>query len=230
MQSKDSNNQSGNAAQSKPARRPRRDIDILFGSGTRVDVLWTFMQHPDEWLGPREIQRMTGRPYEDVRRASIQLCTELGLLNFRVTGTSESQEKRRKAVHRPFRLNSRHPLIKPLRMLFEHSIGALKVLEDWLTELGGIEVAFIFGSFAVSEQRPESDIDLVIIGKHTLDSIIGAVSKVEKRTGRELQVFTYSPAEWFKKVKAGDHFPVSLMEATKIFLVGDNAKLEEITG
>jgi predicted nucleotidyltransferase len=204
------------------------ELDIIFGSSTRVKVLWAFISNPETFFGPRDLERICKRSYEDVRRVTSQLYT-LGLIRARLTGTNEPSEQQSTIIHHPFCLNKNHPWIKPLRVLLERELGIVKAVEEKLNELGDISVAFIFGSFARGEQRPESDVDLVVIGGHTLETLVEPISEVEERINREVQLFTYTPREWRRKVKARDHFVVSMMETEKVFLVGSDERLAGIT-
>jgi uncharacterized protein len=224
MRSIDSNIRSNSDVSSEPVKKDERKIDWIFGSGTRVDVLWCFMQNPEEYLGSRDIERLSGRSQSDVRRNMLLLFSS-GLIESRIlqgnNGLKNSGSK--------YRLNKKHPWVPALRMLLERSIGSLKILEDSLGEMPGIKVAFVFGSFATSEQRPDSDIDLIVIGEQTLKTLSAPLYELEKKIGREINAITNTPVEWRSKFESGNHFVKSLMESPKIYLVGDAMKLEMIT-
>jgi len=229
MSSKDSDISSISGEASEANKPPERKIDWLFGSGTRVDVLWCFLQNPDEWLGSRDLERLTGRSQSDCRR-NMGILYLVGLLEPKILRGHASMEAPVSESRSSFRLNKRHPWIPALRMLLERSMGALSVLQEGLESLPGIDVAFVFGSFAVSEQEPESDLDVVIIGSQTTRTLARPISEIEKRIGREIQVMAYSAEAWRQKVELKSHFVYSLMFKPKIFLVGDNERLERITG
>lgn len=209
----------------------RRSIDRLMGSGARVDLLWVYLVNPDRWLGLRELERLTGRALRDVQR-NTEILAEAGLIESSAPLGIEAATVRSKEPEvsvRRYRLNQSHPWIPAIRMLLENSIGSLYVLREELSRVDGIEVAFVFGSYATSEQTPESDIDLMIIGKHTLKTISALINKLEKRTNREINVITYSPEFWAESFRDRNHFVTSLMESPKVFLIGDQAGLEKIT-
>jgi predicted nucleotidyltransferase len=201
------------------------------GSGARVDLLWVYLVNPDRWFGPRELERLTGRALRDIQRnneilagvALIESATPLAIetATKRLRGTGVSTKR--------YRLNQSHPWVPAIRMLLESSIGSLHILCEELKKMGGIDVAFVFGSYATSEQTPESDIDLMVIGRHTLKSISGPIGKLEKRTNREINVVTYSPEFWAQSFGNRNHFVTSLMESPKVFLIGDQTRLDKIT-
>jgi len=220
-----------------PIETSEREIDWLFGSGTRVDVLWCFLQNPDEWLGSRDLEKLTGRSQSDCRR-NMKILSNLGLIKNVRSGHCAPQdlgtvlttiEKEIRLFGNRFILNKNHPWIPPLRMLLEKSIGGLRILSEAVRKLPDIDVAFVFGSFSTSEQTPLSDIDLMVIGKHSLMTLAEPIAEVEERIGRDIQIIAYSPEEWQNKFKERNHFVASLMGSPKIFIVGDAVKLEKIT-
>ena len=204
----------------------KREIDLLLGSGVRSDVLRAFFRYPGAQLGSRELQRITDRSLSEIQR-NLGLLEKIGLLE---RFDFESMEGGTQWVaESDFLLNKSHPWVAPLQMLIERSIGGLSVLAPVIEGLPDIDIAFVFGSYATSEQGPYSDIDLMVIGKQTLMTLAEPISEVEKRIGREIQIIAYSPEEWRSKFESQSHFVVSLMNSPKFFLVGDQPKLERIT-
>ncbi len=230
----------GKKKQKPPVKKPktsaeRRSIDLLFGSGARVDVLWCLMQFPI--LGQSEIMRLTGRSLKDVQRA-LSIFNELGLVE-KVLGGGECMSPRsmnllwdekflKNNLRTLYRLDKNNPWIAPLRMLLECAIGGLDLIKDKVRETQGINVSFIFGSMATSDQKPYSDIDLMVIGIHDQLQLDDEIAILEKRIRREIQVISYTPGEWREGYQKKAHFVVSLMEAPKIFLKGDNQELMDI--
>jgi len=233
-----SNVRSDNEESTSSPKSEKREIDKLFGSAARVDLLWAYMQNPDKWLGPRELQRLTGRSLSDIQRNNAILA-EMGLIEIyaargsfaseQMAETLENTMSEKRIYRSHFILNKDHPWLAALRMLLERSIGSVHILQERLESVTGIEVAFIFGSYATSEQRPDSDIDLMVIGDHTILSLAEPLDEIERRVGREINVIARSPDEWHEKFRARDHFVMSLMDSPKIYLVGDASKLQSIT-
>jgi predicted nucleotidyltransferase len=227
------------------SNRDRRQIDLLFGSGARVDVLWCLMLNPTIGLEQSEIMHLTERSLKDVQRA-LSILQELDLV-VKVTGLSGEQgvmpsaylhkfnspewvEEHNKGQWRTrYHLVENNPWIPPLRMLFECAIGGLDLIKRSLRGIPNIFIAFVFGSFATSEQNSESDIDLMVIGNHDSRCLGDKIISLEKRIGREIQLITYTPGEWRKAFQDRSHFVVSLMEAPKIYLMADAVELQKIT-
>jgi predicted nucleotidyltransferase len=220
----------------------RRPIDLLFGSGVRVDVLWCLMQNPSIGLELSEIISATGRSRKEVKRA-IVILEKLGLVRrlksaggvmararMHVLFNEEwLDEKGKRNGRTRYFLNEDHPWIKPLRQLLESTVGSIDIIRSVFRDIAGIEVAFVFGSFAISEQGPESDIDLLVVGDHDQSSLFNVISGLEEKVAREVQLVVYTPDEWRKGFEERSHFVVSLMEAPKIFIIGNFKKLYEIS-
>jgi len=229
----------GKKVESGNPNRPRRPIDLLFGSGARVDVLWCLMNDP--WhtgLDTGEISRITGRSLKDVNRA-LDILLEVGLVaaNSNPPATHISPAnlipsilKDRQALYRRTRywLDPKNPWVPNLKTLLEMALGGIDLITDALANFPDITVAFIFGSIATSEQNQHSDIDLMLIGDFNEDEMLSVLSGLGKKIGREIQHVSYKPDEWYNAIKEKKHFIVSLMESPKIFIKGSVADLDRI--
>jgi predicted nucleotidyltransferase len=73
-----------------------------------------------------------------------------------------------------------------------------------------IETAFIYGSFAKGTAQAGSDIDVLIIGRVELGSVIDLLHPVQKLVGREINPKIFSSREWDDKLKAKNAFVTEL--------------------
>jgi predicted nucleotidyltransferase len=89
----------------------------------------------------------------------------------------------------------------------------------------GIEVAFIYGSFAKHEETGRSDIDLLIIGKIDENRLLGQINKLERVLKREINYSLFQRDEFNHKTKEKDPFITDLLKNPKIFLIGDKNDL-----
>jgi hypothetical protein len=87
------------------------DLEVLFSSAARVQILRLFLLHPDRQYYQREIERKTEQPIRAVQREVARLA-EIGLL-------SRSEEGNR-VYHRA---NPGYPLLSELTTLFERASG-----------------------------------------------------------------------------------------------------------
>jgi predicted nucleotidyltransferase len=83
-------------------------------------------------------------------------------------------------------------------------------------KLAGVEF-FLYGSCARGEEREESDIDLLVIGKRT-EEIIKILSVLEKKTGRTVRASFYSQLEWSRTAREDPAF-YERVEKDKIRLI-----------
>lgn len=92
---------------------------------------------------------------------------------------------------------------RELRSILMQTVGVVGRLGDALTEMDGVEQAFIFGSWAAryaGEPGPQpADIDLVVIGEVPLRSVRRTVSEVERELRVEVNPVVLSVAEWTAK-------------------------------
>jgi DNA-binding transcriptional ArsR family regulator len=88
------------------------DLEILFSSAARVEVLRLFFMHPERRFYQREIERETGQPIRAVQR-EVDRLEGIDLL-------VRSEEGNRVF----YRLNPEYPLLAELSALFVKTTGA----------------------------------------------------------------------------------------------------------
>ncbi len=72
---------------------------------------------------------------------------------------------------------------------------------------------------ARQEERAESDIDLLIVGKVTPEDVIARLADVESSLGRAVNLTVYSVAEFKTKLGSGNHSLNSVVRGKKVFLL-----------
>lgn len=88
------------------------------------------------------------------------------------------------------------------------TIGVFSVLRSALHPVAKrILVAFVYGSVARDEETAQSDVDLLVVGKATLDEILSRLSTVEKSIGRLINPTIYSVLEFKSKPRERESFP-----------------------
>lgn len=91
-------------------------------------------------------------------------------------------------------LDLTYPLLKEVRGIVTKTIGVPHLLGQTLSKIPGVEQAFLYGSFAKNQQRPASDIDVLIVGRPKSTALALAVDKLERRLGRSIEYTVLSPA------------------------------------
>jgi uncharacterized protein len=199
--------------------RAREDglADVLFGKG-RGALLALLYGHPDQSYYYRQITRQLSGISAGTLRRELHTLSHLGLVERTTMG---------KQVF--YRANQNHPVFPELRALVAKTVGAIRVLRQALAPIrDSIAIAFIYGSLARQEEKAESDIDLMIVGRVTLEDVLGSVGELERSLGRAINPTVYSLAEFKAKLASGNHFLNSVMRGKKIFLIGDERELRKV--
>lgn len=121
---------------------------------------------------------------------------------------------------RYFRANKDHPLYPELSSLVTKTSGLREILVEALKGIGGIRVAFVFGSLAQGPGKASSDVDLMVIGDVGLRDIAPRLRPAIDSMAREINPVVMSAAGFASKVKEGDAFLKNVMAAEKLFIVG----------
>ena len=189
-------------------------LQKLFGSEARVKVLELFTLNAGSEFYLREIAQRTGLAVRSVQR-TVKDLSEIGILD---------REARGNSVY--FRLNAANPITLDLKAIFLKTVGLGELIMEALADESQIDAAFVFGSVAKGDEIASSDIDVAIIGKIASRRLTDIVTNLERQTGREVNITTFSREEWGERISTGDHFATTLLREPKILLVGDENKLK----
>jgi predicted nucleotidyltransferase len=89
-------------------------------------------------------------------------------------------------------------------------------------------VAFIYGSAARGEEKPGSDIDLLIVGDISFSDLVLDLQAPQNALGREINPTVYSIAEFQARLREKHHFVTSVIDEKKIFIFGDEDELRRL--
>jgi predicted nucleotidyltransferase len=193
--------------------------NVLFGKG-RGAILALLYGHPDQSFYYRQITRQLSGVSVGTLQRELDTLTQLGLIDRSAVG---------KQVF--YRANRNHPVFPELRALVAKTVGAIQVLSSALAPLADrISLAFIYGSMARQEEKAESDIDVLIVGKVTLEDVLTQLGDVEPSLGRAVNPTVYSTAEFKTKLASGNHFLNSVVRGDKVFLIGGEDEFRKVGG
>ncbi len=185
--------------------------------GTRRKILSLFFMHPDRQFYFREVLKLTGTRQGIIQR-ELKTLTETGILVLETKGNQTY-----------YSANKANPIYEELRRIVLKTFGLVDILRDALSPLRKrIEVAVIYGSIASGEETAESDIDLLVIGKISFDSLSEAIDKVEKQTMREINPSLYPTKEFKEKLRRKNHFLRSVLKSSLIYLIGSENDLARL--
>ena len=188
----------------------------LFSSRVRVEILSVFLMNPERELYLREIARLTGEDYKNVSM-ELRNLEEIGLMSSRNEGNLKY-----------FSINKEFIIYEELKSIFMKTRGAVGILREAVSMKRDIDYAFIYGSFATGEERAGSDIDLMVIGRISLEEVLALLRGPEETLSREINVSLYDLQEIRKRVKDHDPFIMEVLEGSKIMLIGDENELRRI--
>jgi len=188
----------------------------LFGR-TRRTILALLFTNPDKTFYLRQLVRVTGLGLGAVQRELPKLC-EAEIILRTVVGRQVF-----------FQANPRCPVFSELKSMMIKTLGLADVLKAALTSLADrISSAFIYGSIARGEEKPESDVDLLVVGKIAFSEVVSALRPAQEALAREVNPTVYPPKEFATKVSSANHFLKNVLSGPRIFLIGDDRELARL--
>ena len=192
-------------------------LDSLFPN-VRQGVLAATLTQPEKWWYLSELAGFLHTRPSSLQR-ELRSLEQSGILQLRKDG--------RRAY---FKAETRSPIFRELRSIFEKTLGLIPTLRAALGPFAEkIACAFLYGSIARHEEHATSDVDLMIVGTVGLGDLAPALRKAERRLGREVNVTNYSVDEFRRKVVEGDHFLITVMKGSLQFVKGERRDLDAIT-
>jgi len=192
-------------------------LDSLF-LGVRQGVLAATLTRPEKWWYLSELAE-----FLNTRPSSLQR----ELISLERSGILQQRKDGRRTY---FKAETRSPIFRELRSIFEKTVGLIPALRVALQPFANkIICAFIYGSVARREERATSDVDLMVIGHLGIAELAPSLRKAEARLGREVNVTNYSVDEFRKKVSQGDHFLATVLKGSLQFVKGEPRDLDAVT-
>lgn len=191
-------------------------LERLFTSRVRVRLLTLFLTHPTEAFYIRQITRLTGETYSNVRQ-ELQNLAELGLI---------LGERRANAIY--YRANPEHFLFPELKSIILKTEAIGDILREKLATLGNVRLAFVYGSTAKGTELASSDIDLMLIGEVDLNALDRIVDQVEEELGRTVNYTVFDEGEWRDRVAERHSFAMDILTHEKVFLIGEEDDLSAL--
>jgi len=185
----------------------------LFSSEIRIKLLTLFFANPEARFFLREIQRLIGKDVAGIKRELDNLVS-IGLLSFEKAGNLKY-----------YLLNQNFPLFDELKSIIFKTTGVEGVLKGALQKLSGLDLAFIYGSYAKGKEKASSDIDLFLIGEVNISKLNVIISSLEEKLKREINYIVYRRKEYEKKKQEKDGFIIELLKGKKIMLKGSENEL-----
>ena len=199
------------------SQKGTRLTDILFGNYRR-QVLALLLLHPERTFYVREIGRLCGVPAGSLHR-ELKLLTEAGLLSRMAAGNQIRYQANRDC-----------PIFTELAGIFRKTAGLADILREALGALScKISLAFIYGSFAQGTEQSTSDVDVMVVGSASFNSVVEALYTTRDQLQREVNPVVMTTAQFRMKYNEKDRFVSRIVREPKIYLTGDAGELGKLT-
>jgi hypothetical protein len=188
-------------------------VEQLFGSKTRVKLLYLFYSNPNRSFYVREITRKIDEQINSVRR-------ELG--NLLTIGIIKSDSNDNKLY---YEVNQKYEHYDPLQAIFggkprtklktpkqESVAGAPSDLQS----VGNIDLALYTGQFTRDES---SGIDLLIVGNVNQNKLNKYIIELERQEGKEIRYTVFSVEDYRYREQIHDRFLDILKSSKKQVLI-----------
>lgn len=172
---------------------------------------------PDKAWYLHELARHLGVTPSSIQR-EIALLARAGILAKRQDGNRVYYQADRAC-----------PILPELSQILQKTVALVDPLRSVLHPISDrIKLVFVYGSIASSQERSDSDLDLMVIGAARLSEIAPLVRKVERRLGRSINPTVYTTQEFSKRASEGNHFLNTVLNAEILFVYGSEADLAKL--
>jgi predicted nucleotidyltransferase len=180
----------------------------LFRSEMQVRLLALLLLQPERERTLQELAEALQAPQSSVHR-ELERAEAAGIIS-------------RDATSRPhrFRAAASDPLFDPLADLLSRTVGVEAELRTRL-ERPDVEAAVIYGSWAAGTRRPDSDIDVLVVGDADLRDLRRQVRPISKAAGRTVDLTVLATEEFRRLLADRSSFARRVLEAPTTPLVGD---------
>ncbi len=120
---------------------------------------------------------------------------------------------------RYFSLNQSYPYLKEYRTIFLKTFGLERTLKEKLSHIKGVGSVYIFGSYAKNTMNVSSDIDLLVVGEHSIIELQREINSIQKAVNREINVINIGIQEFNQKIKKKDRFLSNILNNTHIKVI-----------
>lgn len=187
----------------------------LFPAALRRDLLTVVFLEPSEAFHVSALARRL-----DVSRGALTReladLTASGILSRSTRGNQVLYEANREA-----------PFFAELHALIQRLAGAIPTLRRALQPFAAeIDVACVFGSMARGDARPDSDIDLLLIGDGITGRMKAELRVAMKDAGRKLDILELSRAQHADLLDENGAFIREVIRGPLIMLLGTKDGLE----
>lgn len=184
---------------------------------TRQGVLGVLLLQAERRWFASELARRIGVPPSSLHRELRDLAEAEILI----------REQEGKQVY--YRANPECPFLVDLQGLLAKTAGLADVLRACLQPLDDrIQVAFVYGSVARSEELATSAVDVLVIGRAGLRELAPSLQEASLRLGRAVSPSVWTARAFAAKALEQHPFVRRVLAEPKLFLKGDSRELARL--
>lgn len=199
-------------------------IDALFGSKTRVKLLYLFLNNPGQNFYVREITRKIDEQINSVRR-ELSNMLEVGII------TSNSADNKLY-----YQINQRYEHYVPLRTIFSNvpaeakvadvapSISSTDSYSSLLHSITSLRLA-IFSGVLVSGST--TSLDILLVGSLPSNKVKTFIKIVERNEGREINYSVLSYDEFYYRLSIRDKFISEILNSKHNIIIDKDKVLNK---
>ena len=113
------------------------------------------------------------------------------------------------------------PLYEPLKAILARTVGLEVELSEMLRGAPGVMAAVIHGSWVAGRLRPDSDVDVLVVGDVDLSDLRRRVRPIGRRAGRRIDLTAFRPDEFRRELDARNGFLTKIVAGPVEPLVGE---------
>ena len=185
-------------------------IDSLFGSKTRVKLLYLFLNNPEKSFYVREITRMIDEQINSVRRE---------LANMVSVGIVKQDAIDNKLY---YSVNEDYPYVKPLMVMFSDKNNddkkpASASWEDSIKRIRGLKIAITAGKLDIGSI---ASVDLLLVGDDlSAVAVKNLVKRIEKAKKSEINYAVMTYDDFYYRLSVKDRFIMDIIRNKHSVLV-----------
>jgi predicted nucleotidyltransferase len=130
-----------------------------------------------------------------------------------------------------YQANTDSPVFAELRGLILKTAGLVDVLAEALKPLvAKLRLVFVYGSIASGNEKSDSDIDLMVVGKVAPAELALPLRRARELLGRDINPTVYTPAEFDKKRNSKDTFLSQVLAKPRLLVIESQNDLGKASG
>jgi predicted nucleotidyltransferase len=177
---------------------------MLFKSEIAQKVLGYFFLNPHEQLYTNEIAKNLNLDKRNLVK-KLKEFEKDGLLKKTVRGNMKL-----------YSINDKYPLFNEYKKIILSTAGIEGALRQMLAGFPDVLEAYLYGSYARNAMDANSDIDLLVVGGHSVLALQRKLTALQKSLGREINVVNMDPNEFKEKKGNNDPFISGIMQGKKV--------------